>query len=380
MTPRRVLLVYSRVGGGHLSAARALKAALEAADGSVRVDLVDAYVECGRPPVTWFPAVYAELARHHPRLWAAFFAMTAMSVPGLDADHLFRPFLLPGFRRLLAGAAPDVVVSVLPAVNGLLAAAAADSARRPRVEVVLTDWCAVHPSWFGRGVDHYTAPTDAARLDLVRWGASPDAVDVVGVPVREDFASLPPRAEARSGLAELGLDADPARFTVLALVGAEGSPRALANVAALAGGLDAGGQLVVVCGRDAALRRRVDGLRRAAGVEVRALGFVDGIGRLMRAADLVVTKAGGVSLAEAFCCRAPVVVADLLAGQEQGNLRYALQWGAVAYAGSPAALARLVAEYARAPERRAALAERGAQLARPGAAACIAARLLAGAA
>ena len=50
--------------------------------------------------------------------------------------------------------------------------------------------------------------------------------------------------------------------------------------------------------------------------KLRALGFVDNVAELMRASDLLATKAGGVTLAEAFCCGLPVVVHDVLAGQE----------------------------------------------------------------
>jgi 1,2-diacylglycerol 3-beta-galactosyltransferase len=409
----RVLIVYSRVGGGHVSVARALEEALLAArpagaerrsggaadpptrGGGVSVELVDAYLACGRPPVTWFPALYAELTRKHGHLWAAFYRATQRAAARLDGDRLLGPFLLPGFERVLAERAPDVVVSVLPGVNGLLAAAGRRHGR-PRLEVVLTDWYDVHPVWVGRGVDRYITPTDAARLDCVRHGAAPERVDVVGFPVRSAFAAPPARADARAWLAAAhGLD--PRRFTIVVMMGAEGSPHALANVRALLG-LDLDAQLVVVCGRDARLRRRLAALQGCSGqgpqagervrgarlgprarpgrVELRALGFVAEVPSLMRAADVLVTKAGGVSLAEAFCCAVPVVIADPLAGQEAGNLTYALQRGAVAAARSPAALARLVEALARSPDRRAALAARGAALARPHAAACIARRLL----
>jgi UDP-N-acetylglucosamine:LPS N-acetylglucosamine transferase len=367
---RRVLIVYSRVGGGHASAAFALHEAL--CGSAAAVDLVDAYATCGRPPVTWFPALYAELARNHRHLWSFIYRSTQHAADRVDGDRLLAPFLLPALRRLLSDRAPDVVVSVLPAINGLLGTAAAGAASRPRLDVVLTDWYDVHPTWVGRGVDGYTVPTDAARLDLVRYGAAPDQVEVVGLPVRLAFAAPPPRATARDWLAaEHGLD--PGRFTIVVMVGAEGSPNSLSMVQALLM-LDVDAQVVVVCGHDGRLRRRVAQLPRRA--ELRALGFVAEVPGLMRAADVLVTKAGGVSLAEAFCCAAPIVVADPLAGQEAGNLTYALQHGAVVEARSPQALAHAVRALAQDPARRAALAERAAALARPNAATRIAARLV----
>jgi UDP-N-acetylglucosamine:LPS N-acetylglucosamine transferase len=357
---RRALVVYSRVGGGHFSAARALAYELESSE-HCAVSMVDAYVECGRFPVTQFPATYARLARHHPRLWSTIYAASSK---GFDPKLALGPFLRTGFRRVLEERQPDVVVSVLPAINGLLVEAAIRIGAR--VEVVLTDLHSVHRFWAARGVHHYTAPTESARADCIRFGAPPAAVDVVGVPIRREFG-LPAGANCSRALAEIGLD--PGRFTVLVMVGAEGSPRAFQNIASLARATrDI--QVLVVCGRNHELRRDVQ--RLTATVPLRAVGFVDNVADLMQAADVVVTKAGGLTLAEAFACRAPVVVHDVLPGQETGNLEYVLECRAALYARDSDSLARIVSDLCANPALRAELAKRGAQLARPDAARTIA--------
>lgn len=368
------MLAYSRVGGGHLSAARALADELDAS-GRVRTRLLDVYQEAGRFPVTVFPRAYAELARHHPRLWGLVYATGRLP---LDASRTLGPFLRAGLQRAAIEERPSLIVSVLPAVNGLLGQAAARVAAR--LEVVLTDWHSVHPLWVAPGVDDYTTPTDSARQDCIRFGAPPQHVQVVGIPVRRAFAEAasPPEAprpdpgdRPRAHLAELGLA--PERFTILAMVGAEGSPRALRNVARLLL-LDLDAQVVVVCGHNEQLRQQVDRLPRR--VPARAVGFVDDMAGLMREADVLVTKAGGLTLAEAFCTGVPVVVHDALPGQEAGNLAYALGRQAAVYAPDPRRLARVLAELYHDPARRAGLAQHGQQLARPDAAARIAAGLL----
>src|SRR5205814_1089336 len=162
----------------------------------------------------------------------------------LQPDMLLRPFLSGGFTKLMSESQPDVVISVLPVVNGLLTHAA--KAANARTDVVLTDWHSVHPFWVARGVDHYTASTESSRRDCIKFGAPPEAVDVVGIPVRREF-SVP--------LASAGPSSQ--RCTVLAMVGAEGSPRALANITRLAAAnIDA--RFVVVCGRNAELRRQLE--------------------------------------------------------------------------------------------------------------------------
>jgi processive 1,2-diacylglycerol beta-glucosyltransferase len=311
--------------------------------------MTDAYIECGRFPVNRFPGMYALLASRYPRLWSLVYGTTSRRG---NPDLVLAPFLREGFARLIRRERPDVVVSVLPAINGLLAQVAR------RVEVVLTDWAAVHRFWAAAGVAHYTVPTEAARDEVVSFGASPRAIDVIGIPVRREFATS-------NGTARLPKD----RPKILAMVGAEGSPRAMRNIAALAhSGI--GSELVVVCGRSQRLRRA------AAALPVTALGYVEDVANLMRSADVLVTKAGGLTLAEAFCCRVPVVVHDVVPGQETGNLEYMLEVGAVAYARSPLGLVATVRDLIERPDRRARLAACGAELARPDAAEQIAANVL----
>lgn len=356
--PKRVIIFYSRVGGGHLSAALALAEELEST-GLASTKLVDAYVECGRFPVTRFPAMYAWLAASHPRMWSLVYHGSDI---GLDPKRIVGSFLRNGLARLMQAERPDLVVSVLPGVNGLLAEAAGRVGAR--LEVVLTDWHSVHRFWVAAGVQHYTAPTESARADCILFGAARDSIDVVGIPVRRAFATPIDRETVRARrLAQLELESD--RFTILAMVGAEGSPRALANIAQLAQ-LDLAAQLIVVCGRNEGLRQRVQDL--PARMPVRAVGFIDDVAELMRSADALVTKAGGLTLAEAFCSGVPVVIYDVLPGQEAGNLEYVLQHQAVAYAPDPEALGRAIGELYAHPERRTALAEAGARLARPDAA------------
>ena len=275
--------------------------------------------------------------------------------------------LAPRLRQLLVREQPDLIVSVLPVVNRVLAECV-----RPRaLEVVLTDWQGVHRFWVAPGVQHYTAPTDLARLDCIRYGAPPAAVEVVGLPVRRAFLAASDPAERRACLSALGLD--PRRFTILTMVGAEGSPSTLRNLAHLVRApLDA--QVLVICGHNAGLRRRVEALPGR--VPRRAVGFVENVAALMRSSDLLVTKAGGMTLAEAFCSGIPVVVDDALPGQEAGNLAFVLKHQAVEYAPRPRQLAETVLALRADATRRTALAARARRLARPDAAARIATGLL----
>jgi UDP-N-acetylglucosamine:LPS N-acetylglucosamine transferase len=101
----------------------------------------------------------------------------------------------------------------------------------------------------------------------------------------------------------------------------------------------------VVCGRNERLRRRLATLSRG---RASVLGWRDDVAALMRASDVVVTKAGSATLAEAFSQDRPVVTYQALPGQEEGNValleRLRLGRHVADMAALPAAIAQVYAE------------------------------------
>jgi len=80
--------------------------------------------------------------------------------------------------------------------------------------------------------------------------------------------------------------------------------------------------LVVVTGRNGALRTKLNELAPSLPTPMTVLGYCNNVPELMRASDLLVTKAGPGAIAEASVAEVPVVVYDFIPGQERGNLEY----------------------------------------------------------
>src|SRR5438309_4920623 len=104
--------------------------------------------------------------------------------------------------------------------------------------------------------------------------------------------------------------------------GAAGVGHLAAQVRSLAEGAHPW-QLVVVCGRNEKLRRRRSALDASAPMLV--LGFVAYMPELMRACDLVVTKAGPGAIAEALATGLPLVITGFLPGQESPNVDFVVE-------------------------------------------------------
>jgi 1,2-diacylglycerol 3-beta-galactosyltransferase len=234
---------------------------------------------------------------------------------------------------------------------------------------VVTDMVTVHPIWICPDVDYCTVPTEAARERALRYGMPLDRLEVVGQPVSPKFAAgLGDKRDLRR---KLNLDLE--RPCALIVGGGDG----IGPIYQIARAIDAlvpNAQLIVVAGRNTNLRRKLE--RTAWEMPTRICGFVNNIPELMGASDLLITKAGPGTLAEAFIAGLPVVIYGFIPGQEEGNVRYVLEHDAGAFATNPAAVAQIARDWLRPGNdewRR--VVSNAAALARPNAALVIAERL-----
>jgi 1,2-diacylglycerol 3-beta-galactosyltransferase len=206
----------------------------------------------------------------------------------------------------------------------------------------VTDYGSLHIWWAFPFGEAWFAPSPETAAELISAGVPARRVIVSGYPVHPRFALPPaPREEARRAL---GLDAG--RFTALLVGGAEGVGPLQEIVEALALS-PAPWQLVVICGYNEALRERLAGRAGRWAVPVRVEGHVDDMPARMHVADLLLTKAGGSTLSEGLACGLPMLLVNVLPGQEEGNARHFVSLGVAQRLAAPdearAILARLAA-------------------------------------
>ena len=329
-----VLILTASYGSGHNAAARCLAAAFERA--GARVSVVDHFRELVHPLFDRASrAVYYTLLRRAPLLWGAGYALG-------DWMRSDSPLTL-GMTRIGAGRlaallgrlAPDAVVSVHATPAAALSALVARGAAVPPHTTVVTDFVA-HSQWIAPRIERYCVAAPEVKHEFVARGIPGERVVVTGIPVRAELAEPgDPRAARQAfGLA-------PGVPVVLAMAGSRGAFGRLPDVAEALARLERPVQGVVVAGRDAGLRARLE--RLTAGTAVRTLGYVGEVPRLMAAADLLVTKAGGMTLAEAMAAGLPLLTYGSLPGQERRNERFAARSGIALVARSRRELAQALA-------------------------------------
>jgi 1,2-diacylglycerol 3-beta-galactosyltransferase len=321
---KRVLLLISDTGGGHRSAANAIAAALdEVSTGPLGEPLTfehrieDVAAHCSFPLSQLGPA-YSAALRFAPPVYGALYHATNGKRRFRSVIRFCEPLYRARLRNLFLSYKPDVIVSVHPLLNhaALRARADANMLDIPVITVV-TDLGRVHEGWLVPEVDAVVVPAREVHHRARERGIPKERIYHLGHPVHPKFEDV---SDSKLQLrARLGLPAE--KTIALLMAGGEGGGKLLPTTLALAKS-KLPLHLVVVTGRNKALRAKLNELGPSLPTPMTILGYCDNVAELMRAADLLVTKAGPGAIAEASLAEVPVVVYDFIPGQEYGNLKY----------------------------------------------------------
>ncbi len=336
--PRTVLFLISDTGAGHRSAANAIHAAMRLVEEQVartprpgvprtplhdpnwRAVIVDGFAECANFPLRKGVSLYGPAIKHSPRLYSRLFHMTN-SVHRFNAAYrISQPFLRQGITQLLLRTRPDVIVSVHPLLNHITLQAMRDLGLRLPFITVITDLVSIHTAWVAPGVTACVVPTETARDYAIAAGVAAKRVRLLGMPIDPAFATQPATSLGERKAA-LGLDPD---LPMILLVGGGEGAGGLRQAAYSLSHLTLAAQLVIVTGRNRTLYQTLHDEKPSFSVPTTILGFVQNMPELMRAADVVATKAGPGSISEAMACDLPIVLTGYIPGQEEGNVDYVL--------------------------------------------------------
>lgn len=314
-----VLFLFSDTGGGHRSAAEAIIEALHLEFGdTISTEMVDIFKECAPMPFDRFPELYPVMVRV-PQLWGLGYRLSNGSRRVNLLERSTWPYVRRSFRSLVQQHPSDLIVSVHPLANAPMLRALGKA--HPPYITVVTDLVTTHAFWYHRQADLCIVPTEAARLRAINMGLEPKRVRVIGLPVAERFCQ--PAGDRTALRRELNWPEK--RFTVLLVGGGEGMGP-LEEIATAIAEARLPLSLAVVCGRNERLRERL--AVRSWPIPTFVYGFVHEMPTFMRAADVLITKAGPGTISEALNAALPMILYNRLPGQEDGNVPYVTENGA----------------------------------------------------
>jgi processive 1,2-diacylglycerol beta-glucosyltransferase len=380
---RPILVLTAAAGAGHTTAAAAVAAALRAAAPGAEVELLDVLDRTNPVFRAIYAGGYAGLVRCWPGGMGLLYDAVDRPLPPFDMFRAwFQDLNAEPLLRYLQERRPRLVVNThfLPAE--LVARARQRRELHCPQATICTDF-ETHRLWIQPPTERYYTATEIGRAYLAALGVAAGDVRVTGLPIRPEFRA---RIDAAAFRRAQGLAADVP--LVVLVCGAAGLKRIAELLDPLAR-MESPAQIVVIAGRNAALRADLE--ERAAAIAaqragpastagrgavegvagaplIRILGFSNEMHFWLQAADVLVTKPGGLTTAEALACGVPMVLVNPIPGQEARNADYLLECGAAIRVNRPQLVGLRVAELLRDPARRAALRAAALRAARPDAA------------
>ncbi|OLE55503.1 MAG: hypothetical protein AUG51_03345 [Acidobacteria bacterium 13_1_20CM_3_53_8] len=348
-------------GSGHVRAARAVAEELERESPQAVVRVIDALEDC-----RWlFRAIYVwpywAMVRYAPALWKKFFESRVAHRSEQTAPPWAFRYGCPQVFGEIAWFKPDIIVAVEVAACEMAVIAKRTGLTEARIVNVITDHEA-EPIWVKPEVDVYAVADESVRDQLCVWGAKPEKVVVCGIPTDASFRSTHDELETR---AAHGVNDE---LPLVLLMGGGMGPTRMHEIAGRLCESELPMSIVAIAGRDERALKRLAWIPSGRNTELRVLGWTEDVAALMKAATLLVTKPGGLTLAEAALCGLPVVIFDGIPGPETLNAERFASAGAGIITHGARETAASVEELLRDEELRASMSLHSRQLAKPRAA------------
>lgn len=320
---KKILYLFSDTGGGHRSAAAALMRAVDEIkkNDAPMQEMVDVFSECSSF-LNIFAKLYTPVIKYSPKMWGMLYYWLNDMKKIESMEKFARPFMEKELCKLILKRKPDVIVSVHPLLNHLSISAMRTSGYIVPLITVITDPVSLHRSWICREADLIIVATEEARKLSIEYGADPRKLKVIGLPIDPRF--MKPARKKNVLLKEMGLY--PNLFTALLMGGGEGAGKMFDIVKEL-DKTNVRLQLIVIAGRNESLRKKLESLASKLSFPIKIYGFTNEVPDIMSASDIIVTKAGPGSIAEALAKELPIIITSWLPGQEEGNVKFVLDKG-----------------------------------------------------
>ncbi len=306
---KRILILTTGFGEGHNAAARGMRDGLAAlGQDSAVVEMHDLFAETYGFVNDWVRKGYLAMINRTPRAWARVYQWTDR-----QQDYASNMRLLfqakNRLSQLLLRFQPTTVVSVYPLYPHLMEQILGDTVPPFRRVVCITDSITVNAIWFRCASDLFLVPNEQTAAVLRGAGVSNDRVRVSGFPVTPKFAEL---GELRKPPAPGG----ERRLLYMINAGGHAAPDIIRGLAQ-----NANARLTVTVGRDERLKQAVEAVRQETGRDFEIVGWSEQMPRFMLESHLLIGKAGGATVQETIAAKCPMIINQVVPGQEEGNAR-----------------------------------------------------------
>ncbi len=313
---KKILILTADAGFGHRSASVAIQSAIEDLyPDQYKISLVNPLDNKKAPFfIKESQSEYDKWVRNVPELYKFGYDMSDSPIPVTILETILVVSLFEVINEMIEQYQPDIIINTYPLYQAPFVAVKSLQRLNIPMITIVTDLATVHQIWFNDKVDRLVVPTEIVRDDAIEAGVNPDNISVIGIPVNPRIFRL---NETKQELRKrLGWNPD---LTTILAVGSKRVEHFKENLDILNhSGFQF--QLIVVTGKDQKLYEELKEVEWHH--KTHLYEFVDQMPEFMHASDLLITKAGGLIVTEALASGLPMIIIDVIPGQESGNAKF----------------------------------------------------------
>lgn len=305
---KRVLVLYTMAGGGHLAAGNAISELCF--DQGIDVVLEDPFAGV-------LDKAYKHLQTKGRHAWNAGYHLSDNPLSAWFTQRATYKKYKTVFRELAKGDF-DFVIATQSMLARPLYWALQEQGKSIPIAIFITDPVTVHALWYAPMPMQYLVPFEETKQQLLKRGVQEERIKVVGWPISRAFRQQLPHQEKRK------------EFTFLVAGGANGvgMKKMMKSITASAL-LPKHCQVVLICGKNEKLRTSFEE-KFIQESWITVYGYRNDMAKQMNESDVVIGKAGTAMICEAFSLNKPVMVTSQVLQQEKGNVEliknHALGW------------------------------------------------------
>lgn len=347
---KKILIFYGAYGGGHLSAAKAIKEYIDSHYSDCETMLVDCVEYINKYLNKLSTTAYKEMAKKAPWMWKRVYSNSdhgALAKISTTSNKLMSRKL----NTILQEFKPDLVISTHPFSNQMCTTLKKKKKISCKIATVLTDM-APHSQWTvdSEYIDYFFVSNKEMKISLSNEGIADFKIFVTGIPLSSRFKE---KFDKEKIFEEFELDSS--KTTILFFVGGEfglGRKRTSLVFRALIR-LFKNFQVVAISGKNkrmnSKLKKIVD-LYNASD-RVKVLDYTNKVPELMSISNVVITKPGGLTTTESLVSNLPLILINPIPGQEEENADFLVRNGVAIWIKKKDNIARILKNLYRHPEK-----------------------------
>lgn len=259
--------------------------------------------------------LYLGVIKNTPKIWDLLYDNPKVAESLASIKETIHKMNSPKLKVLFDKFKPDVVACTQAFPCGMVADYKNMYNSKIPLLAVLTDYIP-HSYWIYDNINYYVVPSEEVGLRLINKGVQPGKVKVLGIPFDPKFNREVSKERIRE---KLGLDKN--KPTLLIMGGGQGLGPVKIIIKALEKTLTPLEELIVT-GTNKKLYNSLRKKQKKFKKSIKLFGYVNNINELMEVSDIIVSKPGGITTAEALSKKLPMIIIKPIPGQEANNTAF----------------------------------------------------------